>query len=64
MGYANNILDPFGLGGLVGEQGVQIKVTAKVEIPDDLWLKLGITVVSIILLGTLGYFGVKKILKV
>ncbi len=63
MGYASNILDPFGLGGLVGEQGIQATVTAKVEIPDDLWLKLGGTIVAVVLLGTLAYFGVKKLLK-
>jgi hypothetical protein len=64
MGYANNILSTIGLGGLVGEQGLQATVTARVEIPDDLWLKLGGTIVAVVLLGALAYFGVKKLLKV
>lgn len=64
MGMADNILTPLGLGGLIGEQGLQTKVIVEIQARDDFWLKLGGTVIAIVLLSTVAYYGIKKILKV
>lgn len=62
MGYANDFFEQIGLGNLVGEQGIQAHVNVKVEVPNHLWVRMGVMIIAVILVGSIAYFGVKKLL--